>query len=337
MNLIVTDQCNRSCPYCFAKKKVSLAANHQRSKNKGRNISLDKVRTYLAFLKKSHNTQFKILGGEPSLHPELTQMVDLALAQGFQVTLFTNGLWPASIQSYFKNNQSTQISFVVNVNEPSSHSAQEYKLQQACLGIAGARARLSFNVYRTDFDLQFAIDLIDRYDLQREIRVGLAGPIAGADNDHIRNPELKKVGKRLVDQFNQLEAHNILGSFDCGFPLCMFDESDLGRLVVSFKEGFASHCGAVIDVDCDLNVWHCFPLSTIGNVHLSDFQDLDALNDHYDRMFAPLRSIGSMNECLTCKFLKRGQCKGGCLGRTITAIESSGDTRLIEKLQHTPA
>ncbi len=332
MNLIVTDQCNRSCPYCFAKNKLAAAGETPSSSKGNHHISLDKVDAYLAFLSRSNIRQFKILGGEPTLHPDIGKMVDTALGRGFSVAIFTNALWPASVKSYFSEHRDRRITFVANINEPDSHTRREFEQQQEALHIAGARARLSFNLYKIDFDLRFAIDLIDRHKLQREIRVGLASPIAGACNDHIPTGDLKKVGKRLAEQFRMLESNDILGYLDCGFQLCMFDESDLASLALCSKGGFASHCGGVIDVDHELNVWHCFPLSKIGNVRLSDFQNKDELNDYYNHLFDPLRSIGCMDECVSCKYLKRGQCKGGCLGRTITAIQASGDPDLMGKL-----
>lgn len=132
-------------------------------------------------------------------------------------------------------------------------------------------------------------------------------------------------------QLRELEAHDVLGSFDCGFPRCMFDWADLGHLVEA-TTGFASLCGPVIDVGPDLTAWPCFPLSEIFNVNLLDFNDREELKDYYTRKLAPMRSLGTLDECKDCKYLRRDQCCGGCIARSLRDWTSQGDRRLLEKL-----
>jgi radical SAM protein with 4Fe4S-binding SPASM domain len=332
MNLLVTDYCNRACPYCFARNKVRV--NEEISSFSGKSISLENVDVYLDFLVRSQEEVFKILGGEPTLHPQLPEIIERGIAKSLKVEIFTNGLWPKLFRDYWRRKRTVEVEFIINTNEPSLQKSWENDLQYECFEIAGQQACIGFNLYREDFNLLFAGDLIDRFSLKRNIRIGIANPIVGRDIAYIRNSSLRKAAKRLVEQLRQLEKRDILGSFDCGFTLCMFDEKDLGTLALT-STGFSSACGSAIDVDPDLTVWPCFPLSDILNVHLLEFRNRAEITAYYKRKTAPLRSFGSRDDCLSCKYLRRGQCTGGCLGRVINAWKETGDLRLLEKLERT--
>jgi MoaA/NifB/PqqE/SkfB family radical SAM enzyme len=316
MNLIVTNQCNRGCPYCFAKNKVTIAEGGPLLPEL-KFISLENVGTFLDFLSNSHLKEFKILGGEPTLHPELGEIIRMGMARGFNIMIFTNGLWPDSFMKSVSDDKNPRLEFLFNVNEPELQTDEENHRQALSLKIAGERARLGFNVYRLKFDLTFVVDLIESYSLRRDIRLGLASPVMRNRNQFIKDRDLPRTGKRLVAQLKKLEKKNIIGYFDCGFPLCMFKEKDLGSLVHCTVSGFTSSCGNVIDVDWDLKGWPCLPLSDLFDVHLKEFSCRDELLEFFREKTVPLKQLGSRKGCLTCKYLYRGQCTGGCMARTL--------------------
>ena len=333
MNLIITDYCNRACPYCFAKGKVDLGEEPKNRASKF--ISLENVKKYVDFQKRGGNPILKLLGGEPSTHPQLAEIIDYGIENDLEITMFTNGLWNENVCEYVQNSEYPKLRFVFNVNEPKRQKEKENEMQAKSLKTAGSRACLGFNIYRKDFDLTFTQDLINQYGLLREIRLGLACPIVGENNSFLQNEALKDTAKNLVQQLDVLEKDDILGSLDCGFPLCIFDEHDLGRLTISLKKGFESICNSIIDVDPDLRAWPCFPLSKILNVNLLDFDNPKALYEYYDKTLRPLKNIGSIDECFDCKFKRREQCNAGGYCRVIRSIEKSGDQRILDRLNQT--
>ena len=330
MNLIITDVCNRNCPYCFAEFKLNRGTQRIPSDKKERYISMEKFLLYLDFLEKSSDDKLKLLGGEPTLHPRFTKLVDIGLERGFEVTIFTNGLWNDVVVDYFKKDINGRVSFVFNLNEPEFQTEREQKLQDRSLGLVGNRAKCGFNIYRTDFDLLFMGDIIEKYSLQKFIRMGLACPIANTPNEYIKTEDLKAVGTRLAGQLRQLEKRDILGTFDCGFPLCMFSREELGSITLS-TGGFKSLCSPIIDVGADLTAWPCFPLSSMFNVKLTDFTSKKELEEFYDEKFKHFRQFGSQDDCLGCKYLQRAQCAGGCLARGLVQWAKS-DSAFFEKM-----
>lgn len=330
MNLIITDVCNRNCPYCFAQFKLKKGAKTVSPAHKERYISLENYRIYLDFLEKSNDVKLKLLGGEPTLHPRFRQMVDTGLERGFEITIFTNGLWNDEVSEYFAKGIHNNVNFVFNINEPTLQSDKENAQQAESLKIAGNHAKCGYNIYRKDFDLLFLAGLIEKYSLKKTIRLGLACPIANTPNAYIPDEDLKAAGTRLTEQLRRLETRDILGTFDCGFPLCMFSEAELGSIALT-SNGFTSICSPIIDVGADLTAWPCFPLSGMLNVKLTDYDDKNQLVEFYKEKLLPFRQFGSREGCLGCKYMERMQCAGGCLARGIVEW-AKNDASVFEKL-----
>jgi len=331
MNLIINDTCNRSCPYCFARGKVASPGSPARpDKN---DISLDNFEKYLQFHIRSHIPQLKLLGGEPTLHPEFLEFLRRAHSHDLQTTVFTNGLWPRSVMAGIRDIPLAEwrIKFLFNVNEPRLQPASQLQHALECMKIAGPRGQCGFNIYRTDFDLQFIPPLIDAAGMDRELRLGLAAPIVATENEFVDPGVFKSIGRRLISQLRMLEQQNVLGSFDCGFPLCMFPEEDLGSLTLNSR-GFNSVCGFPIDVGPNLNAWACFPLSNIANVPISNFTNALELGEYFTRKFSGVRALGALDDCLACKYLQRKQCNGGCVALTLRKIVSDGDSHILRKI-----
>jgi len=331
MNLIINDTCNRACPYCFARSKVGLSEGEPRPE--ARDISLENFERYLEFHLRSGSPKLKLLGGEPTLHPEFLEILRRGHERGLEILVFTNGLWPRKVQDGLQSMPLAQwkIQFLFNVNEPQMQPPVQLALATKCMQIAGAQGECGFNIYRDDFDLQFIPDLIDAAGMSREVRLGLASPIVGTENSFVEAEYFKAIGARLVDQLAQLERRSVLGTFDCGFPLCMFTEEDLGSLALNTR-GFRSVCGFPIDVGPDLTAWPCFPLSNFENLRLLDFANAEELQEHYRKRLAPMRRMGALDECVTCKYLQREQCNGGCVARTLKAWAANGDADVIRKI-----
>jgi len=330
MNLIITDVCNRNCPYCFAESRMDQSRKNSNSQKTDRNITKKNYLSYLDFLDNSKDKKLKLLGGEPTLHPRFIELVNIGLDRNFEITIFTNGMWSAKVVDFFRNGVDPRVSFVFNINEPGQRTKNEDALQKKSLEIVGDQAKCGFNIFKKNFDLLFLGDVIEKYSLKKSIRLGLACPIANIRNEYIENEDLKVTGTRLVAQLRQLEKRDIVGAFDCGFPLCMFSMNELGSITLT-TDGFKSLCGPIIDVGMDLTAWPCFPLSEILNVRLLDFSSEDELKEFYQEKFKPLRQFGSQEDCLNCKYLHRSQCSGGCLARGLVDWEKS-DPSIIDKL-----
>jgi len=75
-----TLNCNYSCPFCFNRHLPALT-----------DIDVDDFEKILWILKNLGINHIDMLGGEPSLHPDLLRLIELIDHNGFKTTISTNG------------------------------------------------------------------------------------------------------------------------------------------------------------------------------------------------------------------------------------------------------
>lgn len=273
-----------------------------------------------------------VLGGEPTLHPDIVPMMDYALKRGFDFRMFTSGIMALQtrerifevVQAHESGKR--KITFIVNVNHPSDTPLPHQKAQSDFLELAGPRASISFNIFRLNFDLDFAFDLVSRHDLMPTIRLGLTHPIAEAreGNAFIGPLDYPTVAVRLERYFPKFATNRVIPGFDCGFPVCMFTDAQLGMLL-KLQGTFHWTCGPIVDIGPDLEVWPCFPLSHIRGKSLYDFDSIEAVQRYFLEEVRKRRqgNTGIFVECDECDHRLRGLCNGGC--QTYTLPEGAVD------------
>jgi len=317
-NILLTNYCNRRCRYCFAQDRIAPAKNSA-GENAKKHISRENFDQALQFLKRSSSSSVGLLGGEPTLHPEFPELVDRALADGFRIKLFSNGMMPPSALDRLSRIEPERLLTIVNVNHPDETPAAERKWVAATLDRLGKRAALGFNIYRDDFDAEFLVDMVQRHGLDTNLRIGLAQPIFGGHNAFVARENYRLVGKRLVRFSQTTGRHGLALGLDCGFTLCMFEPADIGPLIyngVTFK----MLCNPIIDISVDLTVWCCFPLSTWEPRRLDEFENRHQLVSFYEKKLQPFRAIGATSACFECRHKAAGNCRSGCVSHSIAAF-----------------
>lgn len=314
MNILFTDYCDQRCDYCFAQGKLDPRKRTQS------HISLENLGIAIDFLKRSKRSNVGVIGGEPTLHPEFRFCLQMLIDSKLKVLLFTHGLMDPKNMEFLHDTPEELISMLFNVNEVSSYSRSKIDILENNLAALRHRVTLGFTIARSDFSLQYHLDLIARYELQPVVRLGIAAPIWGESNQHVSLAEHPYVAEQITAWSYKCEKAGVQLSFDCGFLLCSFTNEQLGQLC-RMGSFLTAHCSGPIDVGPELDVWRCFATSMIWNKKLNDFSTIDEINDYFTRKFNKFRSIGSLDECFTCPKLPSGLCAGGCLGHTLRSFQ----------------
>ena len=319
-NLLLTNYCNRECTYCFAKGKISFSGMER----KPAHISLDDLDKVIAFMKASNLKVFSLLGGEPTLHPEFIQIITKILGEGFSIKLFTNGMMPEKVLDFLASlpeDQKNKIGIILNINNPGDTPENEMILQEKTMKTLNKCISLSYNIYKVELDYSFLLETIRKFDLKKNIRLGLAQPLNDNSNSFVNPDDYPIVGTKIATFSDACNLDNVVLGFDCGFVLCMFDKEQLGRMYLNnVNIGFI--CGSVIDIGPDLNVWNCFPLSNSWNVRLEDYKNEEDLKSYFDDHYKAFRRFGIKDDCFKCNYLQRGQCKGGCIALKIKTFNN---------------
>jgi hypothetical protein len=310
-NILLTEKCVRACPYCFAKEHLK--------ENKENILSWENLIYIADFLESSCEKYLSLLGGEPTLHPDFIDFVLYLHQRQFHVNVFTSGIMSDTkidiATEYLLNIPVENFSFVCNYNHPDSSTASETKQIEKFFTVFSKYISLSYNLYQPNFDFGFLVDAILKYGLKKHIRLGLAQPIPGQKNECLTLSEIREIAPYFRNQLKVLEENRISLSLDCGMPLCIFSNEDIGRLFKLNRSKVVFFCSPAIDIGSDMQVWSCFPLSNCEKISLYDFDSVNEIKKYFSGQNNTIREKkkGIFEACLTCIYFEENLCCGGCL------------------------
>ncbi len=331
-NILLTQQCVRSCPYCFAKKHMSDAPPDDI-------LSWEDLIYVVDLIEDSGERRISLLGGEPALHPEFTNFIIYLLERDFNITVFTSGIMSDDVLTRVESSCSAvdpdRLVFICNLNEPDLSPPEEILRVERFLELLGPRIGPGFNIYRRNFSLDFLIHYINQYGLKRSIRLGMAHPIPGMKNRFIKIEDMSMVIDRLMSYSQVLERFRISLGPDCGFPLCGFSDAQLGWMHKMTGGMLRFGCGPAIDIGPDMSVWSCFPLSNWHKKSVYDFDSLHDIHHYFESQHNIIRNEmgGIFEACDDCRFREEGICAGGCAAHLLSCFKDEAPVRLPEIYQ----
>jgi MoaA/NifB/PqqE/SkfB family radical SAM enzyme len=309
-NLSISTRCNQRCPYCFA-------TDHHGAPGESRDfLDLDDLERRLDFLKRSGIDQVRLMGGEPTLHPQFTTIVERSYEAGFKIVVFSNGRMPESALSCLASLPAADCTVLVNVNEPALSTPDAHLERCAAIRRLGQRALLGLNIYRPGTQLDFLLPIIADADCLPLIRLGMAHPCLSGDNQYIHPSLYTGIGAKVVRFAQTAFERGIQIEFDCGFVRCMFSDQGL-EILRACKADVGWRCNPILDIDTTGRVIYCYPLANLGSVPLTSETDAAALRQLFESRTRPYRRAGVFRECSTCPFKASGECPGGCLAVTV--------------------
>ncbi len=314
-NIVLTNLCNLSCPYCFAGE---LRAEDVQYLSEGQ---LDQI---AAFLRRSHAREVGLIGGEPTLHPRFGEMAT-RLVEEFsfrKVFVYTNGI---HLEKYFPRLLRPEICYLVNVNDPREIGQAKFRhitemLEKAeQYGMLG-QLSLGVNVYRPGQDFEPMLELCRRFGYTG-LRLSVVVPDHGERLDRFQYfSDLKPT---LMALYRRMKELGIVPKYDCNIvPSCIFTAEELAFLQtmpgspndIARITGEYAACHPVIDIYPDFSVARCFGMSHVHDKKLQDFQSLDDIIRYFVYSIDGPRLYGE--QCARCRDCYQRQvmrCYGGCI------------------------
>ena len=321
-NLLLTTTCSRqtTCTYCFAKKEMDGGKDDF--------LTWDNLIYITDLLEISRQPHISLLGGEPTLHPSFIDFVLYLTERNIRVNVFTNGIAAnkkiEEAGRLFDKLQDNKLSFVCNLNHPSFSSEKELDKIDKFLKTFGHLTTISFNIYQPEFSMDYIFEYINKYNMKRHVRIGLTHNILNADNIYIKKEEMPKMAETFMNHYKLFEENNVTAGFDCGMPMCLFNDEQLGKLFKISKGVLKFSCGPAIDIGPDMNVWSCFPFSNFQKKSIYDFNTMEEINKHFKNMHNQIREqrAGIFEECKDCSYLAKNLCSGGCSVHVLNEINA---------------
>lgn len=308
-NIALTATCNRACAFCFATDAMEA---HGQS---GNFMTLDRFESSLDFLIRSGIPEARLLGGEPTIHPDFEHLVDRVLARSLRLVVFSGGMIPERALRRLEQVPADRLRVLLNVIPPTG-KPQQLARQEEVLQRLGHRIALGVTIDSPAVQIGFLFDLIERYGLATTVRLGLAHPTLNGSNGYLHPRQYPEVGRR-VTEFGLLALERGIGlEFDCGWVPCMFPDGALAALGKT-SEDVGLRCNPILDLMPDGQMISCYPLGAHSSIELSPDHDARQLRMHFtDRQRADRRFM-LYRECEPCEWRARGECTGGCLSASL--------------------
>ena len=313
MNVLLNNYCNLKCEYCFANDVLN---------DSNENMTMANFKKVLDFSIKSNVDGVRLIGGEPTLHPQFLNFIMEAGRRDEirHVHVFTNGTFGEEIAYALKLlAQRKRVSLLINYNHPMYLTAkQNENIQNNLKMLSGVvDLRLGINIYQEDQDYEYLIDDCIKYGI-KSVRWSLVVPnttdkASESINAYFKRhfPLIKRFIKDCVD--NGLDPY-----VDCNnIPICMMDDEYIRYLsMVSPQNLKTSHCNPVIDVKPNLDVFRCFVMSDETDCYkkLDEFKDMRDIDEYFKRNIdnhyngKPL-----LNACTQCPSYKQRNRSCACL------------------------
>jgi hypothetical protein len=276
-------------------------------------MSWDELKVITSYLD-PRNDVISLLGGEPTLHSEFSEIVRWILGLGFKIKIFTNGC-TAKLRTIHDCCREGFVNIILNLNMPDTYNKEEWHQIEKNCQTFGKDIALSYNIFEPQFTWNHTKEAILHWDLSHTVRIGLTQPIKGINNSYLTENDFPAACTRLVEMAEDMAEIGVSLGFDCGFRTCAFTSEQLAKLAqCGTKFGFA--CSPVLDIGPELMVWRCFPFSVDQGVKLTDFPSMQELERFFVDKWQKLQIQGNTDNCPTCENLAIGSCAGGCLSRT---------------------
>lgn len=333
MNIMLNQVCNLTCPYCFANEFVGRS--HESLKEDESQISIENYKTALNFAVRSKEDRLGLIGGEPLLHPEFEELVEIALKSSIPtVLLFTNGVF---LNRFFHLFGSDKFTVLVNINSPEDIGEKQYTRIVDNLDYlinkmhVKNKISIGVNIYKEDMDFDFITNLVKRYGFNR-LRLAITVPNREEKREESSIAYFKRMKPITFKLFRKLQELNCMPNYDCnGMPVCVTTDEEKEWLKEFWKyEKCAGRtnitdchkCSPVIDVLPNLDVVRCFGLSDSLKTNLSKFETMNQLRGYFRHEIDNLMSlIPSNEECVNCLYKNTGSCDGGCLAFKLDKFE----------------
>lgn len=320
-NIVVSSLCNLSCAFCFARDHLSKQTNPENQPF----ISLEDFKDRLDFLERSAIEEVRLIGGEPTLHPEFLELVKTARGRFKKLMLFTHGLLPDSVLHILESIPPDEITILVNTNaywEAAKHKQKEKNGWKTGLTRLAERVTLGYTIASVDFDCDDLIPLLLETGAKKSIRLGLAQPVLGGQNSYLFPRQYPFIGKKVAEFVSRAAAYEIDVEFDCGFVRCMFSPEAL-EMVTRRAQTTIFRCNPVLDIDLHGQSSHCFPLADRFTESLTPTSLAADLRAAIHEQIRPYRLAGIYKECSSCKFKQTRECTGGCLALTLSSFQNT--------------
>lgn len=319
-NIILTYKCNLKCSYCFANEFVNKSNEE---------ITIDNFKLALEFIKKDGSKKLGLIGGEPTLHPDFKEILNILKKDKSieNVVIYTNGTY---IDKFVDDIKDKKFKLLINCNSQEL-IGEQYHILCRNLDLLSKKFKpkenkfvLGINLYSPDMSYSYIIDLLKKHKLKM-LRFSMIAPNQDKSSKSNVLGHCEQMHSIVFSLLNDLYSQKIIPVYDCNqFPICLHSDEDkklidsivqLARKskIYTNVDQEVSTCKPVVDILPNLTAVRCFGLSNYAKVPIYDFKNLRELKRYFFNLFDVLgQNICFDLNCVDCRNRQISRC-GVCL------------------------
>lgn len=283
----VNNNCMLRCPYCFAHNE------------KHSELSIKDMQKLLKFCERNNLENVKLTGGEPFLYSHIVEFIN-AITGFADVMVFSNLMVKDCL---IQLDRKERIKILVNINEPSFYTKDQYKTLMYNLAYAiesGITIVPGRTFYHEPYEMTDLICLCEKYGM-RTIRVSQANPTISKNNTWLTAQDINNFLQYMRGINEKISEKGICIDFDCPIAPCIVDE-DVYQYFFS-RNVLASKCGSKLVVNPDLTIEQCYitaPIATGNN--LFEYESYEAAMNYLENHLGLYRKKNITSKCYDCVY-----------------------------------
>lgn len=316
MNFIITQACNKGCPYCFA------------AQSRKEHIQAMSFEQFKAYVDKTPG-HIKLLGGEPTQHPQFLEFLDYLYKLHRPTTIISNFLFNEDIKKGILSRleKGYSLSFLVNSTDLDIKGRdtiwkENYNEIYTLLYSMDKEREISCGI--TLYEKNSTDYYLSYLDFLKSITPGIEGlrislNFPGNDEDKEPNSIIdnKTAGEKILAVCKWAIDNLILPHIDCCLFPCLFNNREEFKFISNFASRVKWYCGesAPADIFPDGTVSYCYPLKDTLKLNFEDYKFSGEAQEALRATYAIAQNKITLSpRCQNCSFFKCGICKGPCLG-----------------------
>lgn len=310
-NILITNYCNQNCNFCFAKEVM-----------KGKDLREMPMSNYLELIKKLKDEGIEtvnLMGGEPTLHKNFLELIEVTLDLGLDIDLFTNGFFDQKVEDFLISKKEKINTYHINVTTPDYARIEKRDKVNDFIGRVVKTSNVSLEVTVDDLDLVKYLKIFDRVGKNINnvsVRIGVDGYYLNQGGFDVG--KYNQVGDMVMELVDYLIKNKVKSVWLSEIYRCMFDEKQMTRLTDSSNviiSGFGCLSKrAGVDIKTDLKVIRCFSFEAFNGIDFNQ-KPLQKIKNILDKRMERKSKMSLPLICRKCKQhgYKIGMCPGPCL------------------------
>ena len=288
VTLQLTTQCSLECPYCFAPKFSQQI------------ISLDNFKYFCEFCRKAKPDQIHLTGGEPSMHPFFSKIVNNLLNIS-SVTVYSNLTIP-NAWNHINDSAPENLTVLVNLNDRIYYSYLQWKTFNDNLTML-SKSKCHLVTSHTFFGEEFEHAFNDIFDFIRTYNISNLRISQYVDNriDRVglNINQVRHLYEYIAKNIDVWQQKGLNIFFDCAVPPCYLEHNVFNKLYSLGVLG--TKCCPKAFVLWDLSVTHCYTtIDETPRKYLPEFTSIEDIVSNSEQILNSKLKLTDKSFCEVC-------------------------------------